>query len=412
MVITYIKMAIATIRMAKVRSVLTMLGIIIGVTSVLLSVAFAQGIKQETTSQLSQLGDTFITVRPGKVGQQDDLGRLKSLDLNTVLSTTTSTSTLTEQDLSLVSKVENMEQVAPVMILNGSIANGQQVVSSGTILATNADLPTVLEKKIDSGAFFARSESEKRFVVLGHSIAGKLFGSDAPLGSKIMLRGQEFTVIGVMAKEKADSVSFGPSVDEAVFVPVSGGKVLSGGDARFQFIYGKTKSASSIEQASKDISNVIKSNHGGEEDFSVIKQEDAIAFTDSLSRIITTGTALIMSISLVVAGVGIMNIMLMLVTERTREIGIRKALGATNRQISLQFFIEALVLSALGGLVGLLVSVLTVTAVDAYTDLQMTLTLRMVALALGLSISIGAVFGVLPAIKAARKDPIVALRNE
>ena len=410
MLLNHTKMAIATIRGARMRSLLTMLGIIIGVTSVLLSISIAQGIKQDTTSQLNNLGNNFITVRPGNLGN-DDSGQLRQLDIGSLLSANNGISTLTEKDSDDLSLLPDVTNSAPVMMLEGSVVNDSKTIKSGLIIATGPRLPTILEKKIESGVFFGDSEIDKPFVVLGHKTAADLFGADTPLGSKLLIRGQQFTVIGVMAKEPSSTLNLGPNLDNAVYVSVGSGKKLSGGDARFQFIYLTTADKSDVNAAAASINNQLKTNHGGESDFSVIKREDAIKFSSGLSRIITTGTTMIMSLSLLVGGIGVMNIMLMLVTERTHEIGIRKALGATNRQISYQFFVEAVVLSTLGGTIGLLLSVATVTLVNAYTDISMVLTWQMIAAAFGVSVGIGVVFGVLPAIKAARKDPITALRQ-
>ncbi len=392
------------------RSLLTMLGIIIGVVSVLLSISIAQGIKHQTSDELNRLGSNFITVRPGQLGTRDNLGRLQQLDISSVLSANGAISTLTEKDSVDISELEQVSETSPVMLLNGSITNGEKSLSNGLILATNSTLPSILNKEVSSGAFFGSYEMDKPFVVLGNDVANELFGVDAPLGSKIKLRGNDFTVVGIMKKEQNSTLSIGPNLDNAVYIPVASGKQLSGGDARFQFIYAKAEAQYGAESAAQAIGEKLKINHTGETDYTIIKQDEAIGFSNGLSRVITTGMTLIMSLSLFVGGIGVMNSMLMLVTERTREIGIRKALGATNRQIAYQFFIESIVLSTVGGMVGLLISVATITAVVAYTDFYLALTWQMVAAALGVSIGIGVIFGVLPAIRAARKDPITALR--
>lgn len=410
MVPTYMKMAVATIRASKLRSMLTMLGIIISVISVVMSISLAQGIKKDTSKELNKLGETFLTIRPGSF--QSDGSSISDIDITSGLNEATAVSTLTEEDVLSVSKINGVTATAPMMVINGSIVYENSTIENGKIIATKPDLQIALQKEVEIGSFFTPSESGKPFVVLGNTVYRQLFGNETPLGSKIIIRGQEFNVVGVLKKDGSGKFDFGPHLDNAVYVPTNSAKALSGADARFQFIYVTISTETNINKIVDQINSTIKSNHGGEQDFAVVKQSDALAFTDNLGKTITTTTALIMSISLIVAGVGIMNIMLVSVTERTREIGIRKAVGATNKQILQQFFVEALVLSTLGGLVGLMISVLLSLAITAYTDITLVVQPILIAVALGVSVGVGAIFGIIPALQAAQKDPIEALRNE
>ncbi len=407
----HIRMAVRTIRNSRARSMLTMLGIIIGVSSVVLSVALAQGLRANTSKQLKQLGDSFITVQPGGPSDQANVDHLRHLDIASLLRPTNVASTLTPKDYGSIDVIPEVAGVAPVTIFNSSISNETAKLGSRPIIATSPDFPGVLDKQVDTGAFFADSEVDRPFAVLGHDISQELFGNDTPLGSTITIRDQVFTVLGVMQAETTSNVRIGPAFDKAVFVSIPSATRLVG-EPRFQFIYLNAVGDKQTTKVAQTIRQTILAGHGGEEDFSVLTRADAIAISNQETQLVTTITILIMSISLLVAGIGIMNVMLMLVTERTREIGIRKALGATNRQIALQFFTEAMVLSTVGGLTGLSLSGLVIALVNAYTTVKMAVSIPLLLLGLAIPLIIGGFFGIVPALRAARKDPIDALRNQ
>lgn len=399
-----LKIAIADLRATRVRTALTILGIVIGVASVTAILALGEGAKSMVRSQITTLGDDVVTVRPGKVV----FDAADSLFTTGVLPTF-SASTITEQDLNTVRQTPGVGSAAPFMFITGSIVADKP--ASGTIIATTPDAEDALDFGLRAGQFLT-SRIVRETVVLGQDLALELTGSDSAIGRKITLRGQEFTVIGILQRfESSIAVSNIIDLNRAAFISLEAGKAFNQGVVQMQQITVRTQNAAQTTAVADTLRAKLLSNHAGEEDFSVLRPEEALRLTDQLFRMLTTFIGAIASISILVGGVGIMNIMLVSVTERTREIGIRKAVGATNHQILSQFMIESLLMTLMGGFFGILLGYALAFVAGTFLGFMPGVSWWILALAMGIALSVGILFGAWPAIKAARKDPIDALRH-
>ena len=407
MVTGNIKMALGSIRNAKWRSLLTMLGVIIGVVSVITTVSLGEGVKKQVEQQISQRGSNLVTILPGKRVQRNSNGEITSIN-----PLATDGSVLTTADLETVSKVKGAGLVAPFSRISG-IAESEGREYSGQIIGTSGDVPALLNQKVEFGSFFKEQDQAKDVAVIGKTVAEQLFRENVPIGNNFTIRGQTFTVRGVFEEfENALPILATADYNNAIFIPYERTKELSNGSEQIYQILVKPSEDTSVKQLLVDINNALRASHAGQEDFTVLQQKETLAVANDLLNLLTALIAGIAAISLLVGGIGIMNIMLVSVTERTSEIGIRKAIGATNRQILRQFLTEAIVLSIVGGFLGIVTSVIFNFLLRMFTDLQPVITLPVVAVAFGVALIIGVIFGVMPAMKAARKDPIESLRYE
>jgi len=404
-----VKMALASVRSTKWRSLLTMLGIIIGIVSVVMVVGIGEGVKQEVAGELSQFGKDLITVRPGNV--KDNHGRVIS---NTdLLFGVNSISGLTQNDLQTVQQSQDVRLAAPLSVIPGTLAGtNNRTLGDGLVIATNADLPGAINQKVDFGAFFSSDDNNNNVAVIGSSAATSLFDESVPLGRTFTFRGQQFIVRGIFNEFKSTPLSPVANFNNAIFIPYGTAQRLTNNSSQIYSIFTKPDKPENAAVAIHAISANLLRAHGNEHDFSVLNQQQSLDASSNVLGLITTMIAAIAGISLLVGGVGIMNIMLASVTERMHEIGVRKAIGATNRQILNQFVLEAAVLSIVGGVLGVIISIFGVLGMRTYTDLKPVISWQAVVVATLASLIIGIVFGAAPAIKAASKDPIEALRHE
>lgn len=403
-----VKMTLQSIRSTKWRSLLTMLGVIIGIVSVVMTVGIGEGVKQEVAKQFNQFGDDLITVRPGNIRERNG----KIVANTDLLFGTNSISGLTSQDLATIKNTANVRLAAPLSVIPGAAQADDRKLDNPLVLATNSDLPGALNRNLRYGDFFNGSDDQANFAVIGKSVANRLFDEQIPLGRSFTFRGQTFVVRGMFDEFKTTPLSPVSNFNNAIFISTSAGEKLTGNAAQMYSILVKPDRPDDTKKAISNLNASLLKQHGGQKDFSVLDQKENLASSSNVLDLVTTMIAAIAAISLLVGGVGIMNIMLATVTERLHEIGIRKAIGATNRQIMNQFMLEAAVLSLFGGIVGIIVSVVGVYALRLYTDLEPVISWQAITIATLTSLAIGIIFGTIPAVKAARKDPIEALRHE
>lgn len=400
---SHLRIAIASLRSTPIRTGLTTLGIIIGVASITLVLALSQGAKDALSGQVSKLEQKIILVKPGRQDQRDAFSTYNPYTVST-------TSTLTERDYSAVSKVSGVDTVAPLMFLSGTVKMGDYTAKSVPIIGTVAPLADIMQFKLRSGQFLDDSTNNDT-VVLGYDTALELLGTDQARGQEVTIKGRPHTVIGVMRQNKSPVNLIGINLDRAAYISLDDAKSFNQGIAQIQQLIVRASSTTTTAQTAAFMDTAIINNHQGERDFTVLEGKNAAnSFSGFYSSIVLI-TSLIASISLLVGGIGIMNVMLVGVTERTREIGIRKALGATDLQILVQFIIEAMIMTITGGIIGLAVAYASAFVIGILFNITPALTWPIVGTALSLSMFVGLVFGSFPAIRAARKDPIAALRQ-
>lgn len=396
------RIAAASLRMHRMRSALTTLGIVIGVASITLVLALGEGARQTVAKQVSKLDNNVVLVKPGQNGY-------RSLNAYNPFNTPITT-TLTEKDLASVQALDNVQTVAPLMFMSGTIKNNNIQAKDSPIVATSEKLPEILGLKVHSGQFID-NKTTRDTVVLGQQLAIELFGTDQAMGQSIIIKGRPHTVIGVVKNTNTPVSLSGVNLDAAAYVSLDDGKSFNQGIAQIQQLNIKLKDTTKISSTITSIDKTILKNHYDERDFTVLGGEAIAKSADSFFLSIVIITSLVALITLVVGGIGIMNIMLVGVTERTREIGIRKALGATDRTILFQFLLESLFMCTVGGFFGLIVAYVLAFLIGSQLSFQPVISLLIIGTAFGLALLIGLVFGLYPALKAARKDPIEALRQ-
>ncbi len=403
-----IKLATASLTGAKWRSFLTMLGVAIGVVSVLTIVGIGEGVKRQVAENVHDLGSDLITIRPGKTVQRDAEGGLTGIGLTSFLGA----STITDEDIEIVRQTPGVASVVPLSFVTATVEYDGQRDDRFLVVGTGDELTEVIRQDVAYGTFFGASDAHKHFAVIGKRVAEQLFKENVPIGKLFNIKGQEFVVRGVMEEFHTSPLQVGPDYNTAIFVPYEIAKELTGGTAQISQLIAQPADPATLDEAVTAVNENIQAAHDGQADFSVLKQEDTLAVTDTVLGLLTAMIAGIAAISLFVGGIGIMNIMLVSVTERTHEVGIRKAVGATNKQILGQFMTEAILLSLFGGALGIAVTYLVNGLLRMETDLQPVIASPAILAALIVSLVVGVVFGMAPALKAARKDPIQALRHE
>ena len=398
-----VSMALTTLRANRLRSLLTMLGIVIGNASVITLVGVGRGAQGLAEGQLSNLGANVLFVVPG-----NNDTRRQGIDFPKSL--------VLEDANAIAEQVPTVKRVAPQITLSEVVQAGG-VSSTASISGVTPEFLPIRQFDVATGRFFSNDDlrSARSVAVVGPDLANKLYPGKEPVGRSLRIRDQSFVVIGVLEPKGA---VFGQNQDENAYVPLTSMvSRLSGRDPTYgislNFISVEARDEASMGAAAFQITNLLRQRHRilREDDFAVRSQKDALAIVSTITGGLTLMLAAIGAISLLVGGIGIMNIMLVSVSERTSEIGLRKALGARSNDVLLQFLIESLVLSSLGGAVGSALGIGAVSVVALVTPLPATIGAGMVLATVLLSGSIGLFFGVVPARRAARLDPIVALRS-
>ena len=400
-----LSVALGALRANKLRSLLTMLGIVIGVAAVIAVVALGAGAQKAVNDRISSLGTTLLTVMPG---QQRGMGGI-SFDQGMRL-TLADAKAIEEKTTTLNAVQPEINSRAQVQYMNQN--------ASTSVVGTTSNYLEVRKYQLDAGRMFTREEDEgrQRLVLLGQTVVMNLGirSSDAIIGEAVRIKGLQFTVIGVL-KSKGQTSPFGDP-DDQVLIPITTGRFRVFGTDRLRSISVLAQSEDKIPDAMADVQRVLRRQHrlvqSKPDDFQIRSQADFLNTLGETTAVFTYLLSGIAAVSLLVGGIGIMNIMLVSVTERTREIGIRKALGATKSAILLQFLIEAVVLCLLGGLIGALVGSGGAAAMSAFAQWNTQLSPSSIIMAFIFSAVVGVVFGVWPARRAAALDPIVALRYE
>ncbi len=396
----HIRTAVITMRTNRWRSLLTMFGVIVGVASVIVIVGISQGVKNEITNQVNEYSKNVITVS-SKAASINSFG----------ISSIPAVSTLTNQDVNNISKIKGVQVAVPMDILSG-LTTGDQTYRSGIVIGTTENLPQVLNQSLAYGTFFNNLTSNDFNAVLGSSAAANLYKNSVPLGYSLSWRNQSFVVNGVFNSFSATPFSNNTIYNHAIFIPLSAVSQLTKGNNSIFQILVKVKNSQLLPVVDKRIQSVLLTDHSGQKDFSVLLPSQISQNNSSILNLMTELTIGIAIIALFVGGVGIMNVMLVSVTERMHEIGIRKAVGASNRQILSQFLIEAITVSVSGGIIGIIVALIIDTFIKIGTSLTPALSWQIFVLSALISIVVGIIFGLVPAIRASRKEPIEALRAD
>ncbi|EAD8613609.1 FtsX-like permease family protein [Listeria monocytogenes] len=400
-VLQSMKMAWKQLKASKLRSFLTMLGIIIGVASVILLVSLGNGVTQEVDDQMGDLGSNLITVVNSSVNPNDKY---------------------TYDEVMKYQNIDGVKSVSPE--LSGQVnATFDYKSSSNKVIGTNDQYKAARSLEMKEGRFLLPIDTEygQKVAVIGSTVASDLFGFGDPIGETIRLNGMPYKVVGVL-KEKGASMM--GSSDDQIFIPISSAQRLLK-DTNVRTIYVETKSAEDVDFVVNTLESRLAIKFGDEKEqeknassaqmgpsYQVINQQEILNAFNTISTTLTTALGAIAAISLVVGGIGIMNIMLVSVSERTREIGIRKALGAKKRAILLQFLIESIVISVCGGVIGIIIGVSGAFIFGSVAGISSGITAGTIIFSFVFSLCIGVIFGIAPANKASKLRPIDALRSE
>jgi putative ABC transport system permease protein len=399
-----VRIAGESIRKNKMRTLLTMLGIVIGVGAVIIMVAVGQGAQKSIANQINALGTNLLIVTAGSSNQGG------------VSQGAATFNRITIQDADkLKSEGTLFSGVSPVVMTR------TQVIAGGTnwrtsINGVSTDFQTIRDWQMQSGTFFTDNDVRalRKVAVIGSTVATSLYQGGDPVGSQLQIRNVPFTVVGVLAPKGQNAG--GQDQDDVVLVPYTTAQSRLAGNTRIGQILVSATSSQDIPQAQEEVRDIMRESHriaqGDDDDFTVRNQTEIANAAQGTTKIMTWLLASIASVSLIVGGIGIMNIMLVSVTERTREIGIRMAIGARGSDVLTQFLVESIVMSVLGGAVGLAVGVGGAQVLAHFTGWSTAVPVQAVAVAIGFSAAVGVFFGFYPARKAAALDPITALRYE
>ncbi len=400
-----IKIAVQSIMKNRMRSLLTSLGIIIGVCSVIVMVAIGEGSQKKIEENIASMGTNLIMVR-----------RPSFRDKNVSMGTA-SRNTLTTDDIEALKTGSDN-----IIGVSGSVRSGGAQVIYGSknwrtsIEGVNPDIQVIKSWELESGSFFTDKDCKlrRKVAVIGKSVADELFGDEDPIGKTIRINKYPFKVVGLL-KSKGQN-SMGSDQDDVVMAPLETVMKKMEGSRYIHMIYVSAAEIDIIEDVQEEVSTILRKSHklrdGEDDDFSIMNQSEVTEMASSTSKMLTMLLGSIAGVSLVVGGIGIMNIMLVSVTERTREIGIRLSIGARSRDVLTQFLTEAVTLSLAGGIIGITLAVAISLFIDKFTPLYTVLSPLVMLTAFSFSGAVGIFFGYYPARKAANLNPIDALRYE
>ena len=396
-------MAWASLIANKMRSILTMLGIIIGVAAVIALVSIGNGVKQDIQNSISSLGSNLLMVMPGAPrtpGVRPSQGSMKSLKVS---------------DYQAISKLDGVKAASPYTA-NSYVTIYQSKNWTTTVSGVSSNFQDVNNWTMAEGRFISSKnvENRERVAVVGQTVVKNLFAGEDPVGKEIRVKNIPFRVIGVLNSK--GNGTMGNDQDDAIFIPYTTAMERVEGVDYFRMVYVVASDDNGIDRLQSDIENLLRVRHSIKDtnldDFNIQNMKSIMETMEQTTGTLTLFLGAVAAISLVVGGIGIMNIMLVSVTERTREIGIRKALGATYFVIVTQFLIEAVVISLMGGLIGIALGIGASKLIGLASGMSTVISVPTIVLSFAFSMAIGLVFGIYPARKAAKLNPIDALHYE
>lgn len=398
------QMALTSLYANKMRSLLTMLGIIIGVGAVIALVSVGMGVRSNVTSSIASLGSNMLIVSPGSSNRGGVRGAAGSMQ------------TLKYDDAKAIKdKIKNIDFVSPSVSSSYQIVYGNNNWNT-SVQGVTPEFLSIRSLSIGYGSFVSTDDMNKRnrVAVIGTTVASNLFAKDNPVGKNIRINNQPYKVIGLLESKGQSSV--GQDQDDVIYIPLTTAQERMLGITYVQSINVQVSSQEKMEQVQAEIENLLRSRHhivaGKDDDFHVRNLTSLMETVSQSTSMLTMLLGAIAGISLIVGGIGIMNIMMVSVTERTREIGIRKALGATFMNIMTQFLIESMVIGIIGGIIGIVFGCAASKVIAQLGDFTTVITITPIIVSFIFSVGIGLFFGIYPARKAAKLDPIEALRYE
>lgn len=400
---THLHLAIDSLRRNRGRTFLSALGIAIGVASIVLILSLTGGINQLINANSDRNNADLILVRPlaGKNTTESIIDEFTSNNQFTK-------SSLTLEDVKTISKIEKVSSTAPIAASTNAIKIGNRTVQSVDIVATNADFANIVSLRLKNGQFL-ESSLRKNVAVLGYDIAMQQFGGTESLAKTFNYNGQNFLVVGVLDKID-DPVNYnGVNLDDCVIIDIDFASTFES-SIQIQQIDVRAETTDSVTAITESIHKELSKTKNGDQNFSVITSAEDMHPAGSLLSIVSGMLTLVASISLIVGGIGVMNIMLVSVSERTREIGIRKSVGASSGNILLQFLFESIILSISGGILGFILGYIGAFIISLMTPFAPHISWQIIIITSAVSLTVGILFGIYPAIKAANKDPITSLK--